>query len=313
MVRVFSGLREEVRLTNLSLDHPHPARFVSAQFQSRVLYGCWRVFWALFHLTWVLLSWVLEPWGSYRLEERVKWFIYLTNWTYLLLALETSLEAVNFVYVHALRKDIVQGTHKVAMPWYLKLQWTMYNVVTTGSLMVTAWYWTILYKGDKEVGAVSVAFHGLNSFYVLANLLLTTSPTRLLHALHPMLWGVAYTAFTALYQLSGGTSLKGDPYIYTVTDWARPAKTLLTSSLSNFLAVPVMHLAVFLFRWGVERGWRYWRGTVGRRRRRMGGGGGGGGGGFVGRNGGGGVACIDLGETTADSSSVQGEPLVDEA
>ena len=62
-------------------------------------------------MTWVLLSWVVEPWAAYYSWERVKWFIYLTNWTYLLLALETVLEAINFFCVHTLRKDIVTGEH----------------------------------------------------------------------------------------------------------------------------------------------------------------------------------------------------------
>ncbi|XP_076469061.1 protein rolling stone-like [Babylonia areolata] len=300
MVRLAAGIKEEFHLSNLSLHHPQPRCFVSGQCQSRVLYGCWRVFWAAYHVTWVLLSWVLEPWGSYGWPERVKWFIYLTNWTYLLLTLLTVLEAVNFFYVRAVRTDIVQcGKQAVPMPWYLKLQWTLYNVATTGSLMVTAWYWTMLYKGDKEMGAVRIAFHAANSLYVLLNLLMTSTPTRLLHCLHPVLFGVVYTVFTALYHVAGGTNVQGQRYVYRVTDWDRPARTLLTSSLSNFLAVPLTHLAVFMLRWGAEKGWTCWRGS-------------GRGGGGAGR-GAAGVACIDLGgEGAAGScSSVQGEPLVD--
>ena len=67
------------------------------------------MFWAAYHVIWVLLSWVVEPWVAYSSTERVKWFIYLTNWTYLLLTLETVLEAVNFLWVHAVREDIVTG------------------------------------------------------------------------------------------------------------------------------------------------------------------------------------------------------------
>ena len=89
-----------------ALHHNHSD---APQCDSRTLYGCWRVFWAAYHVTWVLLSWVMEPWAAYSSSDRVKWFIYLTNWTYLLLTLETVLEAVNFCCVHALREDIVEG------------------------------------------------------------------------------------------------------------------------------------------------------------------------------------------------------------
>lgn len=79
------------------------------QFNVKALYACWRVFWAVYHMTWVLLSWVLEPWVAYPAIDRLKWFVYLTNWMYLLLALETVIEAINFLYVHLLRYDIVKG------------------------------------------------------------------------------------------------------------------------------------------------------------------------------------------------------------
>nr|KAG5697084.1 hypothetical protein BaRGS_002000 [Batillaria attramentaria] len=264
----------------------------------RVLYGSWRVFWAVYHVTWVLLSWVLEPWALYTSSARAKWFVYLTNWMYLLLTIETVLEAVNFFCVHVLRDDIVKGK-QCFMPWYLKLQWVLYNVVTTGSLMVTAWYWGAVYKGSKEVGAVSVAFHAVNSVYVLLNLFITATPTRLLHFVHPVLFGMAYTLFSLVYQLSGGTNIRGEPFVYSVLDWSKPGRTLFLSSCSNFFAIPVMHLFVFLLhvlftRFFCPGGWRKRGGGVGS------------------GLGGTGVTCVDLGERGTESSSVQGEPLVSE-
>ena len=146
---------------------------------------------------------------------------------------------------------------------------------------------------DREIGAVRLSFHAGNSIYVLLNLLLTATPTRLLHAIHPVLFGVAYTLFSALYQLAGGTNVHGEEYIYRLTDWGRPWKVLLLSSLSNFLAIPLMHLLVFLLHRLVGRLWkcRGGRGGVGRGR--------------------GAVTCMDLGERRTESSSMQGEPLVD--
>lgn len=242
-------------MSALTLEHPCPCKFVTAQFSSRTVYGLWRVFWAVYHVTWVLLSWVLEPWSACSSAERVKWFVYLTNWTYLLLTLETVVEAVNFFVVHVLRDDIVKGKDGVRMPWYLRLQWLMYNITTTGSLMVTGWYWTFLYKSEKELGAVRFALHALNSVYVVVNLAVTATPTRVLHAVYAVLFGVVYTLFSVAYQLAGGTNVDGEPYIYRVTDWRRPWKSLLLSSLSNFLAIPLVHLAVFILRLALGRLW----------------------------------------------------------
>lgn len=79
------------------------------QCNHHCFYGFWRLFWALCHATWVLLSWVTDSWAQHSSTERLKWFIYLTNWTYLLLTLETVLEAINFFCVHMLREDILKG------------------------------------------------------------------------------------------------------------------------------------------------------------------------------------------------------------
>ena len=42
------------------------------------------------------------------------------------------------------------GEETAVMPWYLKLQWLLYNIVTTDSLMVTVWYWSALYKSKNR-------------------------------------------------------------------------------------------------------------------------------------------------------------------
>ena len=140
-----------------------------------------------------------------------------------------------------------------------------------------------------------VSFHAVNSIYVLLNLLITATPTRLLHAIHPVVFGVAYTLFSALYQVCGGSNVQGEAYIYGVTDWGRPWRTLLLSSLSNFLAIPLVHLLVFLLRRLVGRLWACGRGGTGGGRGR----------------GRGAVTCVDLGERGTESSSMQAELLVD--
>lgn len=155
-----------------------------------------------------------------------------------------------------------------------------------------------LSAGDTEIGAVRVSFHAVNSVYVLLNLFVTATPTRLLHFVYPVLFGVAYTLFSALYQLGGGTNIRGEPYIYRVTDWSRPWKTLLMSSLSNFLAIPLMHLLVFLLRLMVGRLWECWRGSGGSEE------------GETRRGRGRGVTCVDLGQRMTESSSIQAELLV---
>lgn len=149
--------------------------------------------------------------------------------------------------------------------------------------------------GDKAVGPVNFSLHAMNSIYVVLNLVLTATPSRLLHFIYPVLFGVVYTAFSVVYHLADGTNVRGQPYIYSVLDWSRPGRTLLMSSISNFLAIPVVHLLLFLLHVLAER-----LGTCRRARGEEPGEGG---------RPASGTTCLDLDEPGMESSSVQGELL----
>ncbi|XP_050413775.1 protein rolling stone [Patella vulgata] len=239
------NIKEEFQLKNFGLGHNKPKEFVSSQWGCPTLYILWRVCWPLYHFGWIIASGVLNfQWASSE-ENRVKWFIYLTNWTYFMLTVETIVEAIILIYVRIWRKDIVQGLNK-DMPWFLKLLWILYNIATTASFIVTALYWSMIFKASKGVNPVSLAVHGINSVYVFLNLFITAVPNRILHFYQPVIYGIIYTVFTAVYHAANGTNMRDQPYVYSVLNWDKPTKTIIMAIISTFIAIPIMHLFVYL-------------------------------------------------------------------
>ncbi|XP_067684236.1 protein rolling stone-like isoform X2 [Haliotis asinina] len=171
------------------------------------------------------------------------WFIYLTNWTYLLLTISAVLDAVTVVFVRINRQDIIKGITS-HLSWYLKLSWLLNSVVTEGSLHISAVYWIFLFK-CQSLTPLRFILHGMNSIYVFCNLLIVNMPVRVYHVIYPVIYGVIYTVFTVVYHILGGTSGKGEPYIYKILDWSKPKRTLPFVFLSTFVALPCLYLVVF--------------------------------------------------------------------
>ncbi|XP_071083146.1 protein rolling stone-like [Haliotis cracherodii] len=237
------GIKSEFRTRNFGLNHSEPRIFVSSQWGHPRLYLSWRIFWALFHTSWLVSSMVSSTKVTSSPLGGAVWFIYLTNWTYLLLTTSTVLDAVIVVFVRINRHDIINGFTSY-LPWYLKVSWLLNSVVTEGSLHISAIYWSFVFT-DQNITVLRFILHGMNSIYVLVNLFITAMPVRVYHVIYPVIYGVIYTVFSVVYHVLGGTNEKGEPYIYKILDWSNLKRTLPLVFLSTFVALPFLYLFVF--------------------------------------------------------------------
>ncbi|XP_046577834.1 protein rolling stone-like [Haliotis rubra] len=237
------GILNEFRISNFGLNHSEPQRFVTSQWGHPRLYLSWRIFWAIFHTSWLVSSMVYSTKVTSSPLGGAVWFIYLTNWTYLLLTISAILDAVIVVFVRINRQDIMKGftSH---LTWYMKVSWLLNSVVTEGSLQISALYWIFIFR-NQDLTLLRFILHGMNSIYVMCNLLIVNMPVRVYHAIYPIICGVIYTVFSIVYHILGGTNEKGEPYIYKILDWSKLKRTLPLVFLSTFLALPCLHLVVF--------------------------------------------------------------------
>ncbi|CAH3139600.1 unnamed protein product, partial [Porites evermanni] len=128
--------------------------------------------------------------------------------------------------------------------WYHKVSWAFYIIAANNSLLVTVVYWSLLYSGF-HIREADVAFHLLNSVFMLIETCLSSIPVQLLHIVYAVLYGVVYFLFSVVYWLLGGTT-DGNKYIYPILDYeSKPAKAAVVIVLYGFIGLPVAQLLIF--------------------------------------------------------------------
>ncbi|KAI5644971.1 hypothetical protein NE865_02945 [Phthorimaea operculella] len=177
---------------------------------------------ALTIMTWALL----EGFNWY-------WLVFLTNWG-LMLVTAMFLSGI-VVSAMALAKKIPDDGE---LPWYVSVYWLLHNVAIGLSFLITLLYWLLLYSPDTidfigtRLFVLDLMTHGVNSVLVLVELLASRTPMRLLHMWQPLGVGIWYGVFTGIYFCAGGTDALGNPFIYAVLDWRRPAQSSMLVILS---------------------------------------------------------------------------------
>ncbi|XP_071180533.1 protein rolling stone-like isoform X2 [Mytilus edulis] len=203
------GWKDYFLLNEFKLDYSKPNDFIKFQCGYHKLYLGWRIFWALYHLVWIILTGVYSyQWAGDDPAQQVKWFIYATNWTYFVLTFSTIIDAICVVYIAVKRDDI--------------------------------------FLGSSTTTAVDIETHGLNAVYVLVNLFLTGIPVRFYHLFHSMILGTAYIVFSVIYKVLGGTNTQEKPYIYPSFDWSNTGYTSGLSLIIVLIAIPICHIILFL-------------------------------------------------------------------
>ena len=81
----------------------------------------------------------------------------------------------------------------------------------------------------------SVNFHIVNAVYVVLNLFVAKKPMKILHMIHPMIFGLTYAVFTAVHQWATGIVL------YGIIDWNNLARTLPLFLGMLFIGIPFLH------------------------------------------------------------------------
>ena len=126
-----------------------------------------------------------------------------------------------------------------------KVAWFFYIIASNNSFMVTIVYWSFLYNGFK-IREPDVAFHLLNSVFMLTETCLSAVPVRLLHVVYAELYGVLYVILTVVYWRSGGTNINGDNFIYPILDYEnKPYAAAVLIIVYGLAGLPASQLIIF--------------------------------------------------------------------
>lgn len=171
-------------------------------------------------------GWIIYS-GFYPANGEEKWFIYLTNWGYLLLTVyliwATILTAVQLTKKRKddkVREIQLQMNGKAETEeereigyeyesqdrnehetsrWYHKGAWVIYSIASCNAVVITVLYWSLLYSSKVSVDGMDISTHLLNTVFVLLELMLSALTIRFLHVIYPCCFGAVYVVFTAAY------------------------------------------------------------------------------------------------------------------
>ncbi|XP_021193541.1 protein rolling stone isoform X2 [Helicoverpa armigera] len=185
----------------------------------------------------------------------MKWFIYFTNWGYLLIALQAGL-ALAVLHRYRAQKfnspceedeiPIPLG-RRARTPLLCRAYWLSHNIATDLAFVISLVYWALVHDPKiHEVNALNVLVHGGNSLSMLLELAVTSHPVRAAHALYSAGAGLAYGVFSAFYWAVGGTDRIGRPAIYPALDWNKPGSAFGFVALCAVVMVFAHALATFV-------------------------------------------------------------------
>ncbi|XP_075975272.1 protein rolling stone-like isoform X3 [Anticarsia gemmatalis] len=175
-----------------------------------------------------------------------KWFIYFTNWGFLLIALQSGLA---LAVVHTYRAEKYNApceedeipiplSRRVRTPLLCRSYWLAHNIATDLAFVISLVYWTLVHDPKiHEINALNILVHGGNSLLMLVELAVTAHPVRAAHALYSAGAGLAYGVFSAFYWAVGGTDRIGLPAIYPALDWNKPGSAFGFVSLCAVVMV----------------------------------------------------------------------------
>ena len=187
------------------------------------------------------LGWIIYS-GFHPANGDEKWFIYLTNWGFTFVTLYYIWAAVVSVLHHCGAKNNMAGMEMkasgnrdaegrenlgandfeeppVSISWYHKGLWVIFNIAANSSILITLLYWTLIFGG--KTSGLDVSNHLLNSVFMVADLMLSTIPVRILHVVYALILGVCYILLTVIFWAVDGTNARDEPYIYSYIDYSK--------------------------------------------------------------------------------------------
>ena len=218
------------------------------------------------------LPWLIKS-GFDSENGEAKYFIFLTNWSFLVwcgyLVVSALSATTKVIEVYCCREKctrapknrnslecsivLVESDRPVgccdgqsdATSWYQKIQWITFYLGTEMAVTVTILYWMVIYQGG-QVSGVSANTHLVNGIFALVDFAISGVPVRILHVIYPIMLTGTYGVFTGIYYAANGTNIHGEHYIYGVIDYDERPGTAAGWVLGTVLVLlPLLHMALF--------------------------------------------------------------------
>ena len=138
-------------------------------------------------------------------------------------------------------------TTRHGIPWYMRMNWVFFNISCPAAVEVTALYFFFMFPKVSRITGFpfptvdNFHVHAFNSMVIFFEVMLAAFPVRMLHFIHPILFGVLYLICTVIYWATDHTIVLYDGVI----NWNKPGKTLLRLLVMAFVGTIIIHLVFF--------------------------------------------------------------------
>ncbi|CAG9760451.1 unnamed protein product [Ceutorhynchus assimilis] len=238
--------KKHLSLQQFKALHQNPTTFIVSQWQHdksapNFKYSIYR--WSIFLIFFV--SWIFT-YTKETTEGRPRWPIYLTNWGFTLCMLQSLLCTIMLSgsligHRYSLKSQLEQKVLKM-----YSVYWVLNTIATPLAFTISIIYWTLIYGAEGATfSAMNFIVHGLNSILMFVDLWIVCHPVQILHFIYPLLLAFAYTIFTIIFYVAGGTTKTGSRYIYPILKWDEPGKTAGVCAGVMILMI-FLHLFLFL-------------------------------------------------------------------
>ncbi|XP_070492841.1 protein rolling stone isoform X1 [Chironomus tepperi] len=241
VTRLWKGLSSGLKTEDIASLH-------ISQWQSHkkvlLLYLFYRWICAIIFLTMIVCSVIEIGRGGEKFEHHyAKWWIYLTHWTVLICVLQGWLSAVICTKALMDNNRDYEFVLQTKVGYVQQFYWICYSVGTVYAFIVTFLYWTTVYNPEVDTfDLINFFVHTVLAVIMFADLLLVGHPVRM----DPDLYfstglGLAYSIFSLIYYLCGGTDRQNDTVIYPLVNWEKPGKTIVVCVGAIFFVV-IVHI-----------------------------------------------------------------------
>ncbi|XP_019625619.1 PREDICTED: protein rolling stone-like [Branchiostoma belcheri] len=135
-----------------------------------------------------------------------------------------------------------QSRNTGPLPWYMKLDWALYNIACTHALTISTVYYSAM-GGDLSTN--SWLLHIMNSVLVVTEVLICDIPSRIAHVIYPELYLVTYVLFVCWVSSLDGFRKYSQVYVFL--DFAGKTKrTAYLVVVMIVFVVPAFHAIVYV-------------------------------------------------------------------
>ncbi|XP_033098631.1 protein rolling stone-like [Anneissia japonica] len=189
---------------------------------------------------------------AWTIAEEYDWtyFIYLTNWTVILvtvyLVVASSNSAKFLIRRHRCDVDDVissgsSSSVENTLSFVYKLQWVLYYMAASGSILVSLIYWGALYSLGVDLALFTdLNVHAFTSLLMIVETFLSATPVRLLHMVYPLAYVIIYVVFTLVFWAVDCT------VIYPIIDYNTDPGFAVLIVVGVLTGVVICHVLIWL-------------------------------------------------------------------